>query len=112
MLMGKTIANVAIEDALAKSTSNKYTNSGKRKKGSGDSLITKEDIIAMGIRTAVNASQFINIMMKTKSYRTYRQRLKNEELFNKWGKNILPEKVDHVVWQSDDLKVAIIDNRL
>lgn len=110
-LTATTATNVAINDALAKSASKRYTDSGKKVKGTKDKLISKEDAIEVGISTAARALPVLAIIMDMKMSHVQAERRKNEELFNSWGRNILPEKVDHVVWQSDDLKYAIIDNR-
>ena len=106
-----TIANVAINDALAKSASERYSDTGHQIKGNKDSIITKEDAIVMGVQTAVKATRVANVVLQMKMAQAYINKAKNEEIFNRWGTNILTDTVDNVVWQSEDFKTAIIDNR-
>lgn len=107
-----TTANVALNDGLARSASKRYTDSGEKvNPGKKNPLLTKEEAIHMGVATAVKLIPVANIVLGMKMSQANRQRAQNEETFNRWGQNILPEKVDKIVWQSDDLKTAIIDNR-
>lgn len=110
-LTSSTLAKVAINDALAKSASKRFTDSGKRVKGTDGKLLYKEDVIEIGVNTAAIAITRLKMVMGMKMHQVRAQRAKNEEIFNRWGENILPEKVDHVVWQSPDLKYAIIDGK-
>jgi len=106
-----TTANVGISDALAKSASKRYTDEGKRVKGTKDRLVTKEDGIEMGVGVAVKAAYIGKWALGMKAKQVNATRARNEANFNRWGANILPQRVDNVVWQSSDLKTAIIDNR-
>ena len=111
-LAGTTAANVAIQDRLAKSASNKYTKSGSRKKGVKDHAITKEDAISLGINLATTVAPGLAMIAGTNMATARAKRQANEAAFySKWGNRILSESVDNIVWQSDDLKYAIIDNR-
>lgn len=110
-LIANTTANVAINDALAKSVSKRYTDSGRRVKGTKEKIFTKEEAIEMGVSSVARALPALNIAMKMKVSKARAERARNESVFNRWGQNILSEKTDHVVWQSDDLKYAVIDNR-
>ena len=110
-LTAQTVANVSINDALAKSASKRYTDDGRLKNGSKKHLITKEDAIEIGINSAVRAVPYVGAIMGMKVSKARADRIKNEAAFNRWGQNILQERVDNVIWQSDDLNYAIIDNR-
>lgn len=104
-----TASQVAIQDALAKSASKRYTNSGKRQPGTKDRILTKEDLIQTGIGVGVKAA-YVGVAvggLKMAQVRAARQA--NEDQFNAWGRNILPQTVDNVIWSNDDM--AIIDNR-
>ena len=103
-----TAANVALNDALAKSASKRYTDSGKRAKGVKDHLLTKEDMIETGVSAAVRAAPFLHAALQIKVAQTYATRDRNEQEFNRWGKNILTEKVDNIIWSSDDGKTQVI----
>lgn len=104
-----TAANMAINDALAKSASKRYTDTGKRRRGTKEKFMTKEDVVEMGVGTAVSAVPALGIAMRMKMSQANVRRIKDENRFNSWGQNILTEKVDHIIWQSDDLKYAIKD---
>lgn len=106
-----TTANVGISDALAKSASKRYTSEGERVKGTKNRLMTKEDGIEMGVGVAVKAAYIGKWALGMKAKQVNASRARNEANFNRWGANILPQRVDNVVWQSSDLKTAIIDNR-
>ena len=110
-LTAQTVANVSINDALAKSASKRYTDDGRLKKGSKKHLTIKEDAIEIGINSAVHAVPYVGAIMGMKVSKARADRIKNEAAFNRWGQNILQERVDNVIWQSDDLNYAIIDNR-
>ena len=107
----RTTATVAVKDALAKSAMKNYTDKGKVVRGTNRTkkIITKEDLIETGIRVGVNAT-IIGAKVGTMKYaQAAAQRTANEARFNAWGKNILPQTVDNVIWSNDDM--AIIDNR-
>ena len=103
--------SVVLNDALAKSASKRYTDKGRKVKGVKDRIITKEDAIEIGVKTAIQATQMASIMRKMKVAQASRNRARNEEIFNKWGGNILTERVDNVVWRSSDFSMEVIDNR-
>lgn len=108
---GYTAANVAINDSLAKSASKRYTDSGRRKAGVKDHILTKEDLIEAGIRGAQTAGPPLLMLAGMKVRQVNRQRARGEAIFNSWGQNILSEKVDNIIWQSSDFNTAVIDNR-
>lgn len=110
-LTATTAANVAIQDAMAKSASKRYTDSGSKVKGVKKRIVSKETIIEKSIGIAARAAPIVAFAGATKLSKVVADRKRNEENFKKWGANILPEKVDNVIWQSDDLQYAIIDNR-
>lgn len=104
-----TASQVMIQDALAKSASKRYTNSGNRQPGAKDRVFTKEDLIQTGIGVGVKAAYVGAAVGGLKLSQARAQRSANEAQFNAWGKNILPQTVDNVIWSNDDM--AIIDNR-
>lgn len=110
-LAGTTAASVAMKDALAKSASKKYTDDGKAKKGRSKQLFTKEEIVQSSVSTVVSAAPVILTIAGMKMADVQRKSARNEEIFNRWGQNILSEKVNNVVWQSDDFKTVIYDDR-
>lgn len=102
-IAGKTAINVAINDALAKSASKNYDENGKIKKGvNTKTLITKEDIIQLGITNAVMAAPVAKWALQTKAYQVRQEREKNEARFKSWGSRILTEKVGNIIWLSED----------
>ena len=92
-----TAVNVAVNDVLAKSASNRYDNSGKRRKGVKDPIISKEDLIQGGIRTATRAAPLISFVFKMKVAQAKVNRAKYEQEFNRWGGRILEEKLDDFI---------------
>lgn len=106
-----TAANLAVNDALAKSMSKRYDNSGTQKPGQKHSEFTKEDKIKMGIKAAQIAAVPLYIFTNIKMSQIVRDRVQNKARFDAWGSNILSSKVDQVIWQSEDLKTAIVDKR-
>lgn len=110
-IAGTTAATVAVNDALAKSASKKYTNDGKATKGRSRKIITKEEFIQTGVSLAVSMAPAITTIAGMKLADVRRNRAKNEEIFNRWGQNILSEKTSNVIWQSDDFNTVVEDNR-
>lgn len=102
-----TAANVAVNDALAKSASKRYTDTGRRRKGTKEKFMTREDAVGLGVGTAVSAVPALGLVMGMKMSQANARRVNSENRFNSWGQNILSEKVDRVIWQSEDLKYAI-----
>ena len=99
----KTAINVAINDALAKSASKNYDESGKIKKGvNTKTLLTKEDIIQKSINMAVKAAPIAKWALAAKAYEVRLEREKNEARFKSWGSRILPEKVEDIICLSED----------
>lgn len=114
-LAKSTAIQVAYQDALAKSASNRYNKAATRLiKGSNKNArlnFTREDGIDLGVKTATKMVPYIQGIARMKLTAAVKKRRENEAIFDKWGANILPQKVDNVVWQSADLKTAVIDNR-
>ena len=110
-IAANTAANVAVKDALAKSATKNYTDKGKTVRGTNRStkLITKEDAIGIGINVGIKAAYVGAAVGGMKLSQAKYQRQQNEAVFNAWGKNILPQSVNNVIWSDDDM--AIIDNR-
>lgn len=93
--------NVAIADALAKSSSNRYTNSGRKAKGVRDRYITREDWIKMGINSVARVAPVIVTAAKWKMSYAAREREKNETVFNSWGGRILEAPLANIVADVD-----------
>mgnify|MGYP001258081009 CR=1 FL=1 len=99
----KTATKVAINDALAKSASKNYDETGKIKKGvNTKTLLTKEDVIQKGIKMAVLTAPVATWALATKAYNIRQEREMNEARFKSWGSRILPEKVEDIIWLSKD----------
>lgn len=105
-----TTANVAFTTALAKSAMKNYTDDGKVVRGNkrSNKIITKEDLIESGVKVGVHASAIGAYMGTRKLSQVASERRQNEDRFNAWGKNILPQSVDNVIWTDGDM--SIIDN--
>jgi len=72
-------------------------------------IITKEDAIGIGINVGIKAAYVGAAVGGMKLSQAKYQRQQNEAVFNAWGKNVLPQSVNNVIWSDDDM--AIIDNR-
>ena len=92
------------KDVLAKSASKRYMDSGRRVDGIKKRLLTKEDAIETGIKTAVAILPIAKWMLMRKVGSVRRDRAQNEARFKKWGANILTEKVSNFV---DPISVTI-----
>ena len=99
----KAATKIAIDEATARSVSNKYDTKGKRVKGSNKELFTREQLVKTGVR-AVNTTIMLaplarlGLGMVAKSRNE--QRRAAEEAFNRWGGRILTDKVSdysHIV---------------
>ena len=90
-----TATNVAVNDVLAKSASNRYDSSGKKLK---NPIISKEDLIEVGIKQAKRAAPLISFVFKMKVAQAKANRAKYEQEFNRWGGRILEEKVSDFVY--------------
>jgi len=84
-----TAANVAVRDKLAESAMKRYDDSGKRKRSSSKSWITKEDVAETALNVSVNAAIVGSKMFKAKVRQAEARRSRNENIFNSWGGNIL-----------------------
>lgn len=106
-----TAKNTLLKDAMARSVTGKYDDAGNRTKGSANSRITREDVMERGIKIGEMAAQIgFRVARRSMRQATY-QRKTNEARVQRWGKNLFSEKVDNIIWESDDFKTAIIDNR-
>lgn len=106
-----TAANVALNDALAKSAAKGYTSDGERVNGKKDRrLVTKEAAINSGVRTAVAVAPFVAAIGRMKLNQAMRTRAMNEARFKSWGQNILtdtvPDYSNFVTIGPDDWKVV------
>ena len=107
----QTTGVVVARDALAKSTAKKFTDTGRRVRGKHTEIVSKEVVLEIAVNTAASMMPVYVGLAKTKVSHAAKTRARDEERVRRWGQNILPQKVDHIVWQSDDLSAAIIDSR-
>lgn len=108
LITADTAGTVAVKDAMAKSMSKRYDRQGKNVVKTKEGILgTKEQTLQAAISAA---STFVvgAAMIEGMRYSAIkRDRAINEARVNSWGKNILPQKVDNIVWQSDDLSQYI-----
>lgn len=104
-----TALNVKIKDSLADSSAKKYSQSGKRIEK--EKLIEKEDMMEIGINTAVRAAPVAMFVASSKLSKVAAQKRKNREIFEKWGSNILSQRASDYnnVWTSDDGSTSILE---
>lgn len=110
----KTATQFVINDTLAKSALSRYTKGGKRIKGKWDgrkSGVTREDMAQVSIMTAQVVLPFAGAILGMKLNAIGKRGKENRERVEKWGANILPEKVSdlNVAWSSPDGSVQVID---
>lgn len=102
-----TVANTALGDAMAKSVSKKYDESGKKVKetGKGTLSMTKEAWVETGIKNAVSAAVIFGPdlyrLMAMKAYTLNQERAKREADFERWGGRILEAKLEDVIEVTD-----------
>lgn len=97
-------ANVAIEDALAKSASKRYTDFGKKVRGTKDRLIQKEDLIEAGVSSVARAAPMLYALLSMKAFQLHIQNARNakyEADFQRWGQNILEAHLEDVIEVTD-----------
>ena len=106
-LAATTAANVAVNDALAKSAMKNYTDKGAAVRGTKRStkIVTKEDVITFGIGIGVSAARLGALVGGMKLSSAMRDRAANEARFNAWGQNVLPQKASEVLWTDGDMSV-------
>lgn len=94
----RTGLTVAAKDALAKSASKRYSDTGKKIKKSGTLLTgTKEDMIERSVKAVALVAPVFAVLGKMKLSQVRAQQAENEARFKRWGKNILPEKAGVIV---------------
>lgn len=107
-----TMSSVAINEALSRSAATRYASDGTATKVTKKGSSTREDKIMTAVRVGMIAKKMLPVakwLVNTKVSQIKRNRAKNEATFNRWGGNILTDKVQNVVWQSSDLKTSVID---
>ena len=110
----KTATSTVIRDTLAKSALNRYDDKGQRIKGKWDgrkSGMTREDATEVSIMAARVVLPFVGRVAGLKLSEIGQRGKENRERVEKWGANILPEKVANidVAWTSADGSVQVID---
>lgn len=109
----KVAKTVAVQDLLANSAAKRYDSKGKHIKGKwhGNKLgISREDAAQVALNTAIALVPFAGAIVGLKIKDMAAKHRNARETFEKWGANILPEKVDNVVWQSEDGLTSVIEN--
>lgn len=94
-----TAGGVAFNDTLARSASKKFTESGKYKKGK-NGFLNREEMISASVNTAINVIPIIGAVTNMKLSAVKKNRMKNEQTFNRWGSRILNEGSDNYVYGS------------
>lgn len=110
-ILGTSASTIAVNDIVSKSIASKYDSTGRKLIKEKKKLFSKEDMIEMGVSNATTAITIVGYVagMKMSSKRVNDQ--KNRDRFYAWGKNILSESVDNVIWTADDFSQFVIDNR-
>lgn len=106
----RSVRDTAITRALDRSAMKKYSSDGTLSPGKKKKRFYKEDVISVAVKAAPFVAEALkytanSAMTKAETYKI------NKQKFEAWGQNILPERVDKIVWNSPDFKTAIIDNR-
>ncbi len=106
-----TAGNVAMSNALSKSAMKNYTDTGKAIRGrkQTNKLMTKEDLITVGISAGWTAANIGAAIGMRKMASVVSQRQANQARFESWGKNILPASTDNVIFANDEM--WIVDNK-
>ena len=105
-IVARTATTVALNDALAKSASKRYTDDGRRVPGTKDHFMSKEKAIENGIKVASIATPYAGRAMGMKIASVRANRQANEDRFNRWGENVLAQKVSNVITlDSNDYKI-------
>lgn len=98
-ISAKTALDVVIQDRLAKSASDNYTDSGHVKKGvNTKTMVTKEDVMSFGAEAVRQIIPVANWALKTKYTNALKEKEANRRRFEAWGSRILPEKVSDTIW--------------
>jgi len=107
-----TAQHFITNEVLARSAASKYDSSGKLVKSNPkkSNHKTKEDYADQSIKIAQLFYPGVRLMAQKKLISVLDARRANKDIFDKWGPNILSEKVSNVVWQSPDLKTAVIND--
>ena len=107
----QTAKDTIVRDALAKSAAKKYSDDGKTKVGKDELpaiLGTNQDWMEYGVNIVAPRAMRLGAKVASQSLSDMvANRAANEAAFNKWGANILTEKVANVVWSSPDLSQTV-----
>ena len=71
--------------------------------------ITSTDVIEGSVRTALFLARPLSLGVRFLIARDTVTKRKEQEAFDKWGANILPQNVNNIIWQSKDLESSVID---
>lgn len=108
----KSGIKVATDDLLTTHALRRYDDNGTRKKpqnGKNPSYLTSTDLIEFGTRTAIRIAPVMNLGIRFLVAKDRVTKDKERERFEKWGANILPEKVNNVIWKSSDGETQVLD---
>lgn len=107
-IAASTAANVAIKDAMAKSMSKRYDQKGRHIVQTKEGLLgTKEQAIETAVSVGTTLAAGVVGMAGMKYQKALHDRYVNEQRFNSFAGKVLPQKVDHILWQSDDFSQYI-----
>lgn len=108
LIAASTAANVAVKDTMAKSMSKRYDQKGKNTTRTKEGLFgTKEQKIETAISAGTTLAAGIITVAGMKYQMALQNRYANEQKFNSFAGRVLPQKVDHIIWQSNDLSQYI-----
>lgn len=98
------LAETAFNTALAKSAMKNYDVNGRTiTKGRNDKIFTKEEVIKQTVTTAATAAKLGLALGSVKLNSVAKNARQNRETFEKWGGNILPEKISNLnVWNDGE----------
>ena len=108
----KSGIKVASDDLLANHALRRYDAKGKRiprKNGKAPTHFTSTDALEFSVKGAIAVAPLASMGIRFLVAKDVVTKRKEREKFEKWGANILPEKVNNIVWQSKDLETAVID---
>lgn len=101
-IITETAINVTLNDALAKSASKRYTDTGKKVPGTKNYLMSKEKAIEKGVKLTRVLLPVARWMISRKASSVRAERSRNEAAFKRFGENVLAQKVNEVIFTTMD----------
>lgn len=101
------VANVALNDTLAKSAMKRYSDEGKRIGKS--KIITREDIIQTSVGVGLSALPVAKMMLGMKAFQLNKERVANESKVNQWGGRLLEAPIGDIIgsFETFDVLAAV-----